>query len=283
METNASIPVFTLFGETGHFPDVVHCERFSARAPIHGWHISAHRHAQMAQLFLIDSGRMDARIDGNKHSFGDASFLYLPAQTVHEFHFLPDTSGQVISLPLNVISSIGPTSQDVVSALAKPVFGASSKALGALTTMLASATSDATLFRAQRAVGLAHSVLGLVAEMALETATSNSGLTRSRLLELDRLIAEQMSKSWTASDYAEALAMSTGHLSRLCRSASGMGATAYIEQIVMEEACRMLAFTQLPISEIGYRLGFSDPSYFSKRFRVTRHQTPSDYRAQFVA
>ena len=59
-----------------------------------------------------------------------------------------------------------------------------------------------------------------------------------------------------------------------------MGAKAYIEQAVMGEASRLLAFTRLPMSEIGYRLGFDDPSHFSKRFRAARGLAPSAYRRQ---
>ncbi|WP_239017514.1 AraC family transcriptional regulator [Paenirhodobacter huangdaonensis] len=35
------------------------------------------------------------------------------------------------------------------------------------------------------------------------------------------------------------------------------------------------------MAEIGYRLAFDDPAYFSRRFRAVRGLTPSDYRAQF--
>ena len=48
----------------------------------------------------------------------------------------------------------------------------------------------------------------------------------------------------------------------------------------MGEASRLLAFTRLPMSEIGYRLGFDDPSHFSKRFRAARGLAPSAYRRQ---
>ncbi|MEY8841909.1 helix-turn-helix transcriptional regulator, partial [Cribrihabitans sp. XS_ASV171] len=105
----------------------------------------------------------------------------------------------------------------------------------------------------------------------------------TRLAQFDTLIARHMSEGWTASDYAAALSITAGHLSRLCRTATGRGATAYIEQARIEEACRLLAFTRLPVSEIGFRLGFADPSYFSKRFRNARDQTPSAYREGFAA
>lgn len=283
MPIDTSIPTFTLYGETDYFPDVVHSERFSARAPIHGWHIAAHRHANMSQLFLIDDGQMDARVDGIEMTLTEMSFLFIPANTVHEFTFQPDTSGQVISLPLNVLHSIGPASQDVFAALANPVFGPISTTLHTLANALGETTTGKTKFRAQRAVGLAHSVLSLVAEARIDAAPSMRSSNAEYMHEFDRLMKKNMTGSWTASDYAGALAISTGHLSRLCRAATGMGTTAYIEQSTMEEACRMLAFTQLSISEIGYRLGFADPSYFSKRFRLVRDQTPSDYRTQFIS
>ena len=49
---------------------------------------------------------------------------------------------------------------------------------------------------------------------------------------------------------------------------------------VMTEACRLIAFTRLPVAEVGYRLGYADPPYFSRRFRLRMGETPSAYRAR---
>ncbi|WP_207101751.1 helix-turn-helix transcriptional regulator, partial [Paracoccus shandongensis] len=64
--------------------------------------------------------------------------------------------------------------------------------------------------------------------------------------------------------------------------ATGQGATRHIETVLMTEARRLLAFTRLPIAEIGHRLGFDDPPYFSRRFRVATGQSPSEYRGRFA-
>jgi AraC family transcriptional activator of pobA len=56
----------------------------------------------------------------------------------------------------------------------------------------------------------------------------------------------------------------------------------YIEAAMMAEARRLLAFTRLQVSEVGYRLGFSDPSYFSKRFKAKEGLTPLAYKARFA-
>lgn len=284
MDASDPIPVFTLFGETERFPDVVHCESFSARAPIHGWRISAHRHAQMAQLFLIVEGGVTAKVDGRTTSLKSGDFLFVAARIVHEFVFEPDTVGRVISFPVSVVNSLGPTSQDILAALSKSATGEAGPALFDLAEHLAETAEGTSRFRSQRAVGLAHSVLALVAEAAASDDDARGHAKGNLKIEaFDQLIHDHMAEGWSASDYGRALNVTTGHLSRLCRNAAGVGAAAYIEQTIMEEACRMLAFTQLPIAEIGYRLGFQDPSYFSKRFRAVRGGTPTVYRRQFLA
>jgi len=281
MNTPTPIPIFTLFGETDDFPDVVHCETFSARAPIHAWHIEAHRHSNMAQLFVIREGRVKAVVDGMQSTLENMEFLYVPASKVHQFDFQPDTEGEVFSFPSGVLSAIATTSQELVAALSEPIISPIGTALDGPFKDLERATTGSSPFRVQRAVGLAHSVLAQIAEIGLGQQGRSNGDADDRVAKLNALLTEKMAEGWSAKDYAQALSVTTGHLSRLCRDATGLGASAYLEQAVMAEACRLLAFTQLPVSEVGYRLGYADPSYFSKRFRNLRGQTPSDYRATF--
>lgn len=281
MPVTDAIPDFTLFGETEHFPGIVHCETFLARAPSHGWRISTHRHMRMAQIFLISSGRVEARVDGRESLLKSGKYLFVPAQKAHEFVFETGTEGHVVSVRLHLMNPLGPASSDVISALTKPFIGDVTAPLNSLADLLATTSAKNTVFQAQRALGLAHSMLALIAEDAIAVDPAIRSQPGTRLFQLDELITRHMRDGWTASDYAAKLAISTGHLSRLCRAACGYGATAYIELSTMEEACRLLAVTRLPISEIGYRLGYADASYFSKRFRMVQHQAPSEYRAQF--
>ncbi len=282
MERLLKIPNYTLFGETGAFPDVVHCEHIKDRAPDHGWHIAPHRHAQMSQVFYLQAGHARAVIDGEGFDLGDDMVLYVPAQAVHSFQFAPQTQGMVHSFPLTILGSIGPASSDIAQALAHRIIACASADLIALMALLDNALSDNGPFRAQTAVALAHAVLASVARLT-ELAPDDPRTTPSqRLGQLDQLIGTHQGEGWTAGDYAKALGLSTGHLNRLCRAAKGVSASAYIEGSVVLEACRLLAFTQLPVAEVGYRLGFSDPSYFSRRFRSVQGETPSQYREHFV-
>ena len=278
-----TIPVFTLYGETEAFPDLVHCEPVSARSADLNWTIKPHRHANMAQVLTISDGALHARIDGVEKHLPPGGFLYIPPQAVHAFEFQAGTVGQVFSFPVVVLRSLGPATQEISDTLSATLTGPIGPDLAGVANSLAACLATATgRFRAQSALGLAHAMLALVAECGQSTSPDHTVPARGRLDRLKELIILHMGDGWTASDYASALAISTGHLSRICRNASGLGAQAYVERIVMDEACRDLAFTQVPVAQIGYRLGYGDPSYFSKRFRAVCGKSPTAYRGQFA-
>ncbi|HEY1121221.1 MAG TPA: helix-turn-helix domain-containing protein, partial [Haloferula sp.] len=44
------------------------------------------------------------------------------------------------------------------------------------------------------------------------------------------------------------------------------------------DAKRLLLYSELSVAEIGYRLGFKDPSYFGRFFRRYESRTPAEFR-----
>lgn len=86
----------------------------------------------------------------------------------------------------------------------------------------------------------------------------------------------------TLEPYAEALHLTPKHLSALCREATGQSATDLLKAKVATEAKVLLTGTPLPISELGYQLGFYDVAHFSRWFKQATGQTPSAYRARFT-
>ncbi len=282
MSITSNIPVFELFGETSGFPDVLHCERIRDRASEHGWIISPHRHSRMSQLFLIEKGEADALLDTQALTFKADTFLYIPPHCVHSFSFAADTEGYVLTFPVDIIKSLGPVSQDAIQSLSNVIEGRTSQALKDLIHLFAQRYNHKGVFRSQVTIGLAHATLAIVAEVGHEPQSNSTDNKRGHIQQLDSLIAEHQARGWGAGDYAQALSISTGHLSRICRASQGVSASTYIESATMNEAARLLAFTQMSVADVGYKLGFADPSYFSRRFKTVRAQTPSQYRLQFL-
>jgi AraC family transcriptional regulator len=78
---------------------------------------------------------------------------------------------------------------------------------------------------------------------------------------------------------ARDVCMSYFHFSRAFKQAMGMTATSYIAERRIERAKKMLEETELPISEIALRSGFSSQSHFTTAFRRLAGATPKAFRA----
>ncbi len=76
-------------------------------------------------------------------------------------------------------------------------------------------------------------------------------------------------------DYAK---YSPAYLSNTFTQKSGMSVINYFNLLKIQEACRLLDFTDLKIKEIAYRLAFNDPYYFSKVFTKYMHLSPREYK-----
>lgn len=80
----------------------------------------------------------------------------------------------------------------------------------------------------------------------------------------------------SVADYASELGLSPGHLGALCRVSLGMSAGAWLRGRLALEARRLLAYSGQGAAEVGYALGFDDPSYFARFVRRETGRPPSE-------
>lgn len=78
--------------------------------------------------------------------------------------------------------------------------------------------------------------------------------------------------------YADLLSVSEKTLQRELKSLTGETPKSYIEKRILLEAKRLLSYSNLSIKEIGFSLGFDEPSNFNKFFKVRTQFTPADFR-----
>ena len=81
-------------------------------------------------------------------------------------------------------------------------------------------------------------------------------------------------------DYAELLAISPNHLNRVVKTVTGKTASDTIKEMLLIEAMLLLKYTDQSVSEIAYKLDFSDPASFNRFFKAGAAQTPLHYRAK---
>lgn len=278
----SQIPVFRLFGETAEFPGVVHHERIRDRALLHDWRISPHRHREIVQILHMENGHADVQIDGEEFALKSGEIVYVPVQAVHGFLFRQGAEGGVFSFPLTLVSNLPSASADLQAKLSRPLHSPVDKLLKTLLSALDDTFHQTGTFQAHQLATLAQSALVAIASLAAKESEAAQSIGQRRMSELDALLRHDLNVTRSIDDYAHQLGITAGHLNRICREATGTNAGSYIEAARMVEASRLLAFTQLSIGEIGYRLGYDDPPYFSRRFRQVIGKTPSQYRAHFL-
>lgn len=96
------------------------------------------------------------------------------------------------------------------------------------------------------------------------------------------LLEESYAKNVSVQEYAEALHVSSKTLATITKSIVGKPPSQLIAERVVLEAKRLLKFTSLQISEIAFRLGFDDASYFVKYFKRYMNISPSSYRGKTI-
>lgn len=82
----------------------------------------------------------------------------------------------------------------------------------------------------------------------------------------------------SVAEYADILNISADYLNKLVKNNTGKSVSEWIEASLMLTAKMMLRNTNLSMSEIANNLGFTDPSYFTRRFKLNEKISPSEYR-----
>ena len=169
-ENHSSIQSYSLFGESQHLPDVLHCETIAARSVLHDWELAPHRHTRLHQVLLIESGGGVAHLDGEQHALAAGALINVPPGHVHAFRFTQHTQGWVATLADELMDEIFVRVGDVRRDLARPAVVTASPPI---TSAAATGAASISLHRGAGASA---------APLATKTTASASGLSPSSTL-----------------------------------------------------------------------------------------------------
>jgi AraC family transcriptional regulator, transcriptional activator of pobA len=96
--------------------------------------------------------------------------------------------------------------------------------------------------------------------------------------EFNFLVEQHFKTKHTVQEYAELLNKSPKTLSNIFTALSGKTPLRIIHERKSLEAKRLLRYTDKPIKEIAYELGFEDIQAFSRFFKKTERVSPSDFK-----
>ena len=267
---------------------VRHWTRFPDDAPVH----EAHAHDFLV-LLHVERGDGSVRIDGRDHALatGD-TFVVAPGAVVAPQHgHSGDARIWAVFFPADAVDPSAVAS--LVSWRTHPL----------LSPFVGGARGGVQRLRVppeERAVWLGH--LGdLDAELRdrregyADAARAHLALLLVRLARLHpavpadlgvepllaavlELVEARYHEPISLRDVADAVGLTTGHLTTVVGRRTGRTVQQWITERRMREARRLLADTDLTVAEIAPRVGYRDAGYFVRRFRTGHGVSPAAWR-----
>ena len=105
-----------------------------------------------------------------------------------------------------------------------------------------------------------------------------AAVTDFRVRKCIRLLSESPGAEVELDTIARESGLSRPHFYRLFRTQTGVTPHLYLNTLIMENALDALVTTEAPIAEIGFDLGFSSQSAFTRFFAANVGMPPTDYR-----
>jgi len=282
------LPLFHLYGDP---PDprafnFVHAETIASRCSLHHWRIGVHRHANLLQILVIESGSGEIQYEVSTAAFSAPAIIVLPPTLAHGFRFQTSTKGWVVTFSEDVARAFGEPLGQMIACLKRltiqPVVSVEkAEEIARLSELCASLREEHISSREGFRIAM-NSYLALIAIEArrlfvrheLSTTRHNDLLIE----QLFNLIENNFRRHRVLDFYAARLAITPDSLNKHVKRITGLTAGQLIRQRVLTEAKRQLAFSDQPVSDIAYDLTYADPSHFVRCFRRGTGLTPRAFR-----
>lgn len=235
---------------------------------------SPHRHA-FAQLVLVEAGSGTHLVDFEEVTVRAGDVHVLAPGQVHSWDTAPGLRGTALMFSEDFLDPVGALPDRLRELI---VLGRAPIALpetaGRRLRRLLHAAADIGGVESGRHI-VAAILWELVQALPAEPAdAARSSLTRSFLT----LVLRSPSAALTVSQCASRLGVTAGYLAESVLADTGSTPGRILRTAVAREAQRLLSGTELSAAQISDRLGFSEPSYFSRFFRREVGRTPTEYR-----
>lgn len=89
--------------------------------------------------------------------------------------------------------------------------------------------------------------------------------------------------AFSIKEFSDAVGMSRMQLHRKLKALTGLSASEFVRSQRLKLAANLLQTSQANVSEIGYQVGFNDPSYFTKCFKEAYGVSPSEYTQNSIS
>jgi AraC-like DNA-binding protein len=240
-------------------------------------------------LLLMTEGEGEHTVDFRRYPLQPGTLIYVRPGQVQQWHMHPGLQGELIVMKPEALSpAIGRSELDMRllgTHLWAPRLDADGTLRQQFSSDLSRLRADIASFNGsemQAAIiwhTLLASLLRVAQAMHAERAPADYA-SATIFAQFEQLLAEDGQRRKPVSDYSKRLGYSESTLNRACLALSEKTTKRLIDERTALEAKRLLVHSPAPITEISYRLGFSEPTNFVKFFARLTQTTPKSFRQQ---
>lgn len=103
----------------------------------------------------------------------------------------------------------------------------------------------------------------------------------NEFIALQKLLEKHLHEERSVKFYAQKLGISTKKMNLITQSIAQVSSKDYITSRLILEVKRLLIGSFYSINEIGYKMGFEDPTNFVKFFKKYSGKTPAAFRKSY--
>ncbi|MBN0987657.1 helix-turn-helix domain-containing protein [Amphritea sp. RP18W] len=291
MAMEKNFPNYRVYGdyETDFSLHPVHLDDVNTSTQLNNWAIEPHRHDDLYHLAYFYGGDGVLYMKGEALSLKAPCFCAIPAGDVHSFYVEQTIQGYLMTISRSYLDELLESSASCLRLLDRPSYIHGGKRFFALIDPLFQQLKSEYTARKQARALIIRALISLVFSYLSRHEADNDRLSDQRSAEdlnlwyyrqFQNMIGYSVAEKRPVSDYAAELRISATHLNRVCRAVAGKSALKVIHDRLISEAKVNLAYTFQSVSEVAYKLGFDDTSYFSRFFKSHTGVSPSVFKAR---
>nr|WP_295905587.1 helix-turn-helix domain-containing protein [uncultured Bdellovibrio sp.] len=268
------------FGVVGNLQTPLRIQRFEDRfEPLVPF---PHKHS-FYHLVIVTAGRGWHEIDFQRYPIEKGRvFLMKPAQ-VHSWVVDKNSKGFVIEFEEDILSSLpayAPKIKHLLKNLSDSFLVKSKTDLLNLQNHCESLLREYEEKQRDYEMALSLSLFLLLIEFSRWSELKESAMPQVEAFATKylNLVEDNFRSQHEVGFYAKRLGMTAKALTMKITRMTGRSARTLIQERLILESKRLLAYSDLSITEIADALGYQDANYFSRFFRVKTQKTPAAFR-----
>lgn len=247
-----------------------------------------HRLKFHAILFIADGDKGTHNIDFENYAYESGSMMLISKEQIHAFKDLPNTNeGYILTFTEELFLEIGATYPLLInhlynSQLYSPILKVEAEKFEELHALVLKIIQEVNEKQPAVWIEIAKSYLKiLLLELFSWRAKQDDKIEKSPYLEefiqFQQLLRENITKEKKVKFYAEQLHITSKKLNIITQSAVNQTAKDFILAAVILEAKKYLKCSKLTSKEVAYKLGFIEPTNFTKFFKKHTQMLPSEF------